>query len=31
LGFARAELTVWCEAHHVDYVFELARNERSWP
>jgi hypothetical protein len=27
-GFARDELMVWCEAHGVDYVFGLARNER---
>jgi hypothetical protein len=27
-GFARDELMVWCEAHAVDYVFGLARNER---
>jgi hypothetical protein len=27
-GFARDELMVWCEAHHVDYVFGLARNQR---
>jgi hypothetical protein len=27
-GFARDELMTWCEAHGVDYVFGLARNER---
>jgi Transposase DDE domain group 1 len=27
-GFARDELMVWCEAHGVDYVFGLARNQR---
>jgi hypothetical protein len=27
-GFARDELMVWCEAHAVDYVFGLVRNER---
>jgi hypothetical protein len=27
-GFARDELMAWCEAHGVDYVFGLARNER---
>jgi hypothetical protein len=27
-GFARDELMSWCEAHAVDYVFGLARNER---
>jgi hypothetical protein len=27
-GFARDALMVWCEAHGVDYVFGLARNER---
>ncbi len=27
-GFAREELMAWCEAHSVDYVFGLARNER---
>jgi hypothetical protein len=27
-GFARDELMAWCEAHAVDYVFGLARNER---
>jgi hypothetical protein len=27
-GFAREELMVWCEAHGVDYLFGLARNER---
>jgi hypothetical protein len=27
-GFAREELMTWCEAHSVDYVFGLARNER---
>jgi hypothetical protein len=27
-GFARNELMAWCEAHGVDYVFGLARNER---
>jgi hypothetical protein len=27
-GFAREELMAWCEAHDVDYVFGLARNER---
>ena len=27
-GFAREALMVWCEAHKVDYVFGLARNER---
>jgi Transposase DDE domain group 1 len=27
-GFAREELMAWCEAHGVDYLFGLARNER---
>jgi hypothetical protein len=27
-GFAREDLMAWCEAHRVDYVFGLARNER---
>ena len=27
-GFARDELMTWCEAHAVDYVFGLARNDR---
>ena len=27
-GFARDALMSWCEAHGVDYVFGLARNER---
>jgi hypothetical protein len=27
-GFAREALMAWCEANSVDYVFELARNER---
>jgi hypothetical protein len=27
-GFARDELMAWCEAHAVDYVFGLARNQR---
>jgi hypothetical protein len=27
-GFARDELMTWCEAHGVDYLFGLARNER---
>ena len=27
-GFCREELMRWCEAHGVDYVFGLARNER---
>jgi Transposase DDE domain group 1 len=27
-GFAREELLAWCEAHGVDYLFGLARNER---
>jgi Transposase DDE domain group 1 len=27
-GFAREELMAWCEAHGIDYVFGLARNER---
>ena len=27
-GFCREELMSWCEAHQVDYVFGLARNER---
>jgi DDE family transposase len=27
-GFAREELMAWCEAHNVDYLFGLARNER---
>ena len=27
-GFCREELMAWCEKHHVDYVFGLARNER---
>ena len=26
--FAREELMAWCEAHRVDYVFGLARNDR---
>jgi hypothetical protein len=27
-GFCREELMAWCESHHVDYVFGLARNQR---
>ena len=27
-GFCREELMGWCEHHHVDYVFGLARNKR---
>ena len=27
-GFCRQQLMAWCEAHHVDYVFGLARNQR---
>jgi hypothetical protein len=27
-GFAREELMAWCEAHRVDYLFGLPRNER---
>jgi hypothetical protein len=27
-GFCREDLMAWCEAHHVDYVFGLARNQR---
>jgi hypothetical protein len=27
-GFAREELMAWCEAHGVDYLFGLARNDR---
>ena len=27
-GFCREELMVWCEAHGVDYLFGLARNDR---
>jgi hypothetical protein len=27
-GFARDELMAWCEAHRVDFIFGLARNER---
>jgi hypothetical protein len=27
-GFARDTLMSWCEAHRIDYVFGLARNER---
>jgi Transposase DDE domain group 1 len=27
-GFARDELMAWCEAHQVDFVFGLARNDR---
>jgi len=27
-GFCREELMAWCEAHHVDYLFGLARNQR---
>ena len=27
-GFCREELMGWCEAHRVDYVFGLARNQR---
>jgi hypothetical protein len=27
-GFCREELMAWCEAHHVDYVFGLACNQR---
>jgi hypothetical protein len=27
-GFAREELMAWCEAHRVDYLFGLARNDR---
>jgi Transposase DDE domain group 1 len=27
-GFCREELMAWCEKHHVDYLFGLARNAR---
>jgi hypothetical protein len=27
-GFAREDLMTWCEAHDVDYLFGLARNQR---
>jgi hypothetical protein len=27
-GFCRQELMAWCEAHRVDYLFGLARNQR---
>ena len=27
-GFAREELMAWCEAHTVDYLFGLAKNQR---
>ncbi len=27
-GFCREDLMAWCEAHRVDYLFGLARNER---
>ena len=27
-GFCREHLMAWCEAHHVDYLFGLARNQR---
>ena len=27
-GFCREQLMAWCESHHVDYVFGLARNQR---
>ena len=27
-GFCREDLMAWCEAHQVDYVFGLARNQR---
>ena len=27
-GFCREELMAWCEAHHVDFLFGLARNQR---
>ena len=27
-GFARDDLMAWCEAHRVDFVFGLARNDR---
>jgi L-alanine-DL-glutamate epimerase-like enolase superfamily enzyme len=27
-GFSRNELMSWCEAHGVDYVLGLARNQR---
>ena len=27
-GFCREELMAWCEAHQVDYLFGLARNQR---
>lgn len=27
-GFTREELMAWCEAHRVDYIFGLARNQR---
>jgi len=27
-GFCREQLMAWCEDHHVDYVFGLARNQR---
>jgi hypothetical protein len=27
-GFCRNELMSWCEAHHVDFLFGMARNQR---
>ncbi|MFZ1015674.1 MAG: IS1380 family transposase [Terracidiphilus sp.] len=27
-GFCREALMAWCESHHVDYLFGLARNQR---
>jgi hypothetical protein len=27
-GFCRDEIMTWCEAHHVDYLFGLAKNSR---
>ncbi|SFJ43952.1 IS1380 family transposase [Planctomicrobium piriforme] len=27
-GFCRESIMAWCEAHHVDYVFGLAKNRR---
>lgn len=29
-GFCRDAIMSWCEAHQVDYVFGLARNQRLW-
>jgi hypothetical protein len=28
-GFCREELMAWCEAHRVDYLLGLAKNERG--